>query len=487
MTKFDSAMDLYRQMAANIPDCSIYIFDEDYEYLLAEGEEIAKNGFSSEMLVGSNFFEVWPQEVTMELAAYYQDTLKGKRQKLENQSETGYFIQHFIPITDPEGNVLAGMVVSQNISVLTETQQKLTDTSRELRTKDQLIEAVINTLSEGIIVSDKKGKVLLTNPATEKMLGVDVRTDEISDIGKQLIIKTSETGRELTNHEMPLAIALHGGMLNGYVTYVENRKNRKQLHVENNSRPIVNDEGDVEAALLVMRNISLRKELEDLVDENINTLKEKNERLEGLLYEIAKGMRGPVANIDILLTLIKKAQNEEERELYLSKMADSSKMLEKSVSALSTAIMAFTSVKEEWEHNSFSSILEQFKVEYRKSIVDSGLTIKADFSKVEGVIFPPNVLKSIIFNLLSNLIDFCVNADNAEVQLKSATQKNKTVVKITCNISGLNLGRIFAEGPDLLVKSSDFGLMGLFIAKNHIESLGGQILVEDQKSLELIF
>ncbi len=487
MKKFDSAMDLYRQMAANIPDCSIYIFDENYEYLLAEGEEIAKNGFSSEMLVGSNFFEVWPQEVTMELAAYYQDTLKGKRQKLEKQSETGYFIQHFIPIADKSGNVLAGMVVSQNISVLTETRQKLTDTSRELRTKDQLIEAVINTLAEGIIVSDKTGKVLLTNPATEKMLGVDVSTEDISEIGNQLIIKTSENGRELTNHEMPLAIALHGGMLNGYVTYVENRKSRKQLHVENNSRPIVNDDGEVEAALLVMRNISLRKELEDLVDENISTLKEKNERLEGLLYEIAKGMRGPVANIDILLSLIKKTTEEEERELYLSKMADTSRMLEKSVTALSTAIMAFTSVKEDWVQNNFDEILDEFRMEYRKELEEVDLTIKSNFRKAEVVIFPPNVLRGVIFNLLSNLLQFSAQGEKSEVVLTSSAQSSKISVKISCDINNLNLQRIFATGPGLFGQKSDFGLMGLFIAKNHIESLGGRIVVDGKKSLTLLF
>ncbi len=487
MKKFDSAMDLYRQMAANIPDCSIYIFDENYEYLLAEGEEIAKNGFSSDMLVGSNFFEVWPQEVTMELAAYYQDTLKGKRQKLEKQSETGYFIQHFIPIADKSGNVLAGMVVSQNISVLTETRQKLTDTSRELRTKDQLIEAVINTLAEGIIVSDKTGKVLLTNPATEKMLGVNVSTEDISEIGNQLIIKTSENGRELTNHEMPLAIALHGGMLNGYVTYVENRKSRKILYVENNSRPIVNDDGEVEAALLVMRNISLRKELEDLVDENINTLKEKNERLEGLLYEIAKGMRGPVANIDILLSLIKKTTEEEERELYLSKMADTSRMLEKSVTALSTAIMAFTSVKEDWVQNSFDEILEEFRMVYKKELTEVDLRINSDFNRAESVIFPPNVLKGVIFNLLSNLIQFSAQGEKSEVVLQSAIQSGKTSVKINCDIKNLNLQRIFATGPGLFGKNSDFGLMGLFIAKNHIESLGGRIVVNSKKSLTLLF
>ncbi len=487
MPKFDSTMDLYRQMAANIPDCSIYIFDENYEYLLAEGEEIAKNGFSSEMLVGSNFFEVWPQEVTMELAVYYQDTLKGKRQKLEKQSETGYFIQHFIPIADAKGNILAGMVVSQNISVLTETRQKLTDTSRELRTKDQLIEAVINTLAEGIIVSDRTGKVLLTNPATEKMLGVDVSTEDISDIGNQLIIKTSETGRELTNHEMPLAIALHGGMLNGYVTYVENRKSRRQLYVENNSRPILNEEGEVEAALLVMRNISLRKELEDLVDENINTLKEKNERLEGLLYEIAKGMRGPVANIDILLSLIKRADGEEERELYLSKMTDTSRVLEKSVTALSTAIMAFISVKQDWIQNSFNEILDEFRMEYKKELEEVDLIIRTDFTKAEGVIFPPNVLKGVIFNLLSNLLQFSARGEKSKIFLVSMARSGKTTIKLDCDIKNLNLKRIFAAGPEAFGKKSDFGLMGLFIAKNHIESLGGRIVVDGEKSLTLLF
>ncbi len=235
-----------------------------------------------------------------------------------------------------------------------------------------------------------------------------------------------------------------------------------------------------------MRNISLRKELEDLVDENISTLKEKNERLEGLLYEIAKGMRGPVANIDILLTLIKKADGEE-RELYLSKMADTSRMLEKSVTALSTAIMAFTSVKEDWILNSFDEILDEFRMEYKKELQELNLAIKSDFGKAEGVIFPPNVLKGVIFNLLSNLLQFSTEGEKSEVKLKSISRHGKTSIKMDCDIKNLNLKRIFAEGPGSYGKNSDFGLMGLYIAKDHIESLGGQIVIDGKRSLTLLF
>lgn len=487
MTSFDSTMDLYRQMAANIPDCSIYIFNENYEYLLAEGEEIAKNGFSSEMLVGSNFFEVWPEEVTTTLASYYQDTLKGIRQKMERESETGYFIQHFIPIINSQGNVLAGMVVSQNISVLTETRQKLNDTSKELRTKEQLLETVINSLSEGIIVSDKQGKVLLTNPATREMLGVDTRHKDINDIGKQLIIKTSADSAELLNHEMPLNIALHGGELNGYVTYVENRLSRQKLFVENTSRPILNEEGGVEAALLVMRNISLRKELEDLVDENLHTLKEKNERLENLLQDIAKTLRGPVANINILLSLLEKTEDEGEKELFLTKIKGSSRLLERSVNSMSTAIMGFTSIQEEWVLNNFDDVISGFRTEFKKQMQEEDVHLKTDFNKVPAVIFPANLMKGIIFNILSNILQFCRKDAGSQIALRTSEENKEVKLHVAFSNIDLDLDQVFSEETDPIGKSTDFNYIGFFMAKNHLKSVGGRLVTNDKRSLTLSF
>ena len=125
ITQTSSEFELYRQMAANIPNCSIYLFNHEYNYLLAEGEEIRNLGLTSEMLAGSNFFEIWPPEITRELAPFYSDTLKGKRQIVERKEGELFFIHHFIPIFNEDGAVGCGMLVSQNISELKSVRKEL--------------------------------------------------------------------------------------------------------------------------------------------------------------------------------------------------------------------------------------------------------------------------------------------------------------------------------------------------------------------------
>lgn len=486
MSSLDTAMNWYRQMAANIPDCSIYIFDEKYDYILAEGEQIAKENMSSEMLVGCNFFEIWPQEVTSSLASYYQDTLRGKRQKLQQKTEEGYFVQHFIPITDNDNNVLAGMVVLQNISLLTETQQKLHEVHRELRSKEQLLEAVVDSLSEGLIVCDRQGEVLLQNPAARVILDTVNENEHINDVGKRLIIKNNPQSGELTKQELPLSIALHGGAVNGFVTYVENRKKRDRGYIESDSRPIRNEQGKVEAGLLVMRDITHRKELEDLLDENLNTLKQKNERLQSMLNEVAKTLRGPAANINILLSLYDKVDNDEERELLFNKMKTASKMMEKSVSSFSTAIMAFTSLQEEWVYNDLYDVIADFRAEFRDEMRDENVSITTDFSAGNSLIFPADMLKGIIFNLFSTLIRFCTN-EGSTLHLATVVENKATKLHVSCAKLKCSLEEEFIKLSSLPGDTADWQLIGLFIAKTNLESLGGNLRVLSGNEMELYF
>lgn len=487
MSHFDSDIELYRQMAANIPDCSIYIFDEDYDYLLAEGEELSKNGLTSEMLIGSNFFEVWPQEVSMTLAPYYQDTLKGIRQKLEKQFDNGYFIQHYIPLKGEDGTVKAGMVVSQNISELTESRQMISDKDRQLREKQKLLEAVVSTLSEGILVSNKQGEVLLSNPAMKRLLDVEITNNRLQSIADQLLIKNTAQAGEINNSEMPLTIALNGGSLDGYVTFVENKKTGSRSFIESSSRPIRNEKGDVEAGLLVMRNISHRKELEELVGENISTLKQKNDKLEALLREVSQNLRGPSANLNILLSLLDRGKSATEREMFIGKIKEVGNILQSTVSSLSRAILAYTSVQEDWVINHFSDVVKSFEVEYGPELEEVGVKILSNFKKKDEVIYPPNYLNSIIFNILNNVLMFCNSEDQAEIKVESFIEKKEVLLRIISEKTRIDFNQISLDNSIIFGRKYDFSFMGFSIAKSHLEALGGKLTIETDKSLVISF
>ncbi len=479
MGHFESMFDLYRQMAANIPDCSIYIFDHDFDYLLAEGEEVSKLGVTSESLIGCNFFEVWPQEVTMMMSPYYLETLKGKRQKLEQTTDEGVFIQHFIPIFDKEKEVVAGMVVSQNVSILREVKEELSARDEELESKQRLFETVINTVGEGIMVSNLKGEILLVNPAAEKLLGMSLEHKRLNDISENLIVKKAgET--ELKNEELPFGLALRGARLDGYDTQVEFRNSDRLMHIENSARPLKTGQNEVEGAVLVMRDVTSRKELEKILEENLVATKTKSARLEHFVKKLSHNLLGPTANLNILYSLLEKSTEPEEREAYISKIGEVAKLLQKTASEIGNSMLAFTHSQDQWGINRFESAVEHFVKQNYNHLDSNSITLSCDFGGAKEVVYPTHQFDIIFTRILKNVLKLC-KPNTQEVFLRSF-MKNE-VVGLSIKAKVLQPLCEETQGlKDVLNKKSE----GICEAKEQIEALGGKLKFEGDL-IQIIF
>lgn len=477
MSSLESTMDLYRQMASNIPDCSIYIFDHEFCYLLAEGEEIAKNGLQSEMLVGSNFFEVWPQEVTRTLAPYYQKTLEGERLRIEQRYNDYYYVQHYIPIKDEKGKVEAGMVVSQNVSELKYTKDKLDETDKELKVQSKLFETVINTVGEGIIVTDRKGEILISNPSAHKILHWDISRNSFKNWEDEIEIFSRPGGRKLAKEELPLNIALHGGTLDGYETFVRNKNENQSFFAENSARPLMND-GRTEGAVVVFRDITARKELDILLRENLETLKYQNRNLNNLLRNVSSNIRSPIANLSILCSLLDKGTTAEEVDLYIQKIKEVSGYLNEVLDSFTEAVILDRDRKHDISYQKFRDFLDEFKMDYQRDILENNVVINASFKAAQGVEYPKKFVKNIFYNLLNNCLRFKSDDRDLKIEMRSWKKDKKIWLSIKDNGKGMDLSRygdkLFGLHQTFHRGKSNKGL-GLFLVKNQLDSMGGTI------------
>lgn len=480
MEHFESSIDLYRQMAANIPDCSIYVFDHDFDYLLAEGEEVSKLEYASESLVGCNFFDVWPQEVTMTMSPYYLETLKGKRQKLEQTTDSGVFIQHFIPIFDKEKQVVAGMVVSQNISILSEVRLELNARDKELQEKQRLFETVINTVGEGIMVSNQKGDILLSNPAAESLLKMSLQGKKLNEVSNSIKIKNTGTKVELQDEELPFWMALRGARLDGYTTQVEFKNTSGITHIENSARPIKNVNQDVEGAVLVMRDVTARKELEGIVEENLSISTEKSKRLENFMAKLSSNILGPAANLNILYSLLQKCEDAAERETYITKIGEVAKSIQQTASYVGDAVLCYTSAQKEWGIVNFEKAIEAFVIKFQDKLNNQGLTLHCDFEGAYEMAYPTTQFELIISQLLENILQLCTPG-NSDVFLKSWKKNDFVGLEIQADF----LAQILTDMEQISEKSNhDFE--GLVSAKGLIESFGGKMKCEESH-IQIVF
>jgi PAS domain S-box-containing protein len=116
----------YRTLAENFPNGSVFLFDRDLRFTLAEGEGLRVSGPRKEEIEGKTLREVFGTELCEILEPAYRAALQGKSSVLEAGYADQIYSVHVLPVKDENDVVHSGMVVTQDI-----TERKRVEAERE--------------------------------------------------------------------------------------------------------------------------------------------------------------------------------------------------------------------------------------------------------------------------------------------------------------------------------------------------------------------
>jgi PAS domain S-box-containing protein len=129
---------LYRAIARHFPDGAIYIFDHDLRFRVADGQAMNVLGYRREDLEGTTVSDIADPETRHYLEARYPRVLAGESLHFETSLKGRVFSSDYVPIRDDNGAIVAGMVVSHDVTERTRTEEQLRNYASEL---EQLNEA----------------------------------------------------------------------------------------------------------------------------------------------------------------------------------------------------------------------------------------------------------------------------------------------------------------------------------------------------------
>lgn len=157
----------YRTLIENFPNGVVTLFDDDHRYTIVGGTGFERLSLSSEDLLGKRLEEVFPRENAEVLKPLYESALAGERGEVELTLEERRFRIFVVPVRDAEGEVFAGMTMSQDVTERTERE-------RALQSSVAKYEALIEAAPDPIFVADAEtGRVVETNRAAERLRGED--------------------------------------------------------------------------------------------------------------------------------------------------------------------------------------------------------------------------------------------------------------------------------------------------------------------------
>ena len=195
------------------------------------------------------------------------------------------------PIRNPSTDeISAGVIVFRDITQQKKAETELEKAVGELREQGELMEAMFNSVSDGIVVTGMDGEFLFVNPRAESMVGMGA-TDASSDEWSETYGTYYPDGeRPYPSGELPLVRAMRGEAVDDVELLIRNQARPEGVHISVNARPLRDDAGELKGGMIVLRDITALKRTETELRQTVRSLQDQTRLMETIFNSISDGV-----------------------------------------------------------------------------------------------------------------------------------------------------------------------------------------------------
>jgi diguanylate cyclase (GGDEF)-like protein/PAS domain S-box-containing protein len=165
----------YRALVRRLPNTSVFLFDHQLRYLVVDGDDLPQRCRLNVSAVGKTIWEALPPDMVEQVLPLYRAALQGAVLMQELSFDERTYMFRTVPLTDEHENIIAGMVIANDI-----TEQRRTEEA--LRLSEEKFRHFFEQSLDGIALIDDQGIVIDWNSGAEQIIGL--RRDEV--IGQPL-------------------------------------------------------------------------------------------------------------------------------------------------------------------------------------------------------------------------------------------------------------------------------------------------------------
>ena len=191
------------------------------------------------------------------------------------------------PLYDKTGKLIGGVVTFRDITRMKMITQQLKATVNTSETQNALMDAIFNSISDGIVVADKDGKYVMFNETAKEMGGYDPKNVYIRQASETFGLFQADGKNLFPADELPLAQALRGEHSDNVEMFIRNGQLPDGLDISVSARPIYDENGGVNGGVSVIRDISERKAAEGQLIAMNNQLTDQSLLLQSVFNSIS--------------------------------------------------------------------------------------------------------------------------------------------------------------------------------------------------------
>jgi PAS domain S-box-containing protein len=469
---------LYQTIAENFPKANVNLFDKNFRLLFTQGQLYQHMDLARENFLHKTVYEIFSQRTNEVLVKNMLEAFKGYTNVFEHTNKLGIFLVTTVPIKNEDKNEIEYiLVIFQDISDIKEKEQKLKQLNKELDEQNKFLklkEEEILASNEELTISNEQ--LIKQQEILEEINHTLSQQQEIlEDFNLQLTSK-NET---LSQREKELEEA--------YSKILEQQESMQASLIQ---QQLLNQE-------LISKNIELASQEEELRSVNqqirlqqeemkitLAQLSDRNFELDQLVYRTSHDIRSPLTSVLGLINVMRLEGMPDNLVEYVNRMEKSIQKLDKFVSSM----LSFAKVNRTERKNeliNFEEIVQKCYEDFRFMPNFERIEKKLDINNPKKLNFYCDILRlEIIFaNIISNAIKY-QDVKKEHSFLKIAIHFQNTFLQIQFEDNGIGIKeeyikKIFDMFFRATEKAEGSGL-GLYIVKQTIEKLGGNIEVQSQ-------
>ena len=194
------------------------------------------------------------------------------------------------PLYDETGKLIGGVIAMRDVTELEKITKQLEITVNQLQNRNALMDAIFNSISDGIIVTNKDGKYVMFNETAKEMGGYSLNNVHTRYAPETLGLFQLDGQELFPADELPLARALRGEHSDNVEMVIRNSNLPHGMNVSISARPIYNEKGVVTGGVSAIHDISEIKEKEQQLETLNDQLTDQSEFMESIFNSISDGI-----------------------------------------------------------------------------------------------------------------------------------------------------------------------------------------------------
>ena len=193
------------------------------------------------------------------------------------------------PLRDGAGPVQGAVITLRDATDRRKTEAELARSLDQVQRQSELLETVLDGMSDGVGVFDAAGRLLILNAPARRLVGIEPDED-LDELGSRSFdFRHADDMRPCRPEELPLARVLRGETFDHQDLAIRSPQG-VDLHMSASGRPLLHSDGTLRGGVTIVRDVTESRARERELSALADSRREQKEAMDAVFESMADGV-----------------------------------------------------------------------------------------------------------------------------------------------------------------------------------------------------